>query len=279
MFLRSPLSYPLEIIHLLISLLLITLYMTNMGRNPSWGVAIQFLTISNIIYPWYFAFTYQLSSPPYWDRTILVFNILMSMVYALLQLGWGGIISEPLWRKWGFPPDKVSQGIAESYSKDKVFDELSSMTKWGLQRGLITQFVRDFYLIEQKAKKELGREDENGKDMSPRNMGFKNNESRLKKIGILFGLIEIYAVGMINAVHSDVRWPTSSGVQFLIDVFYVSYSNPYALLSGVLVYLFFYRLAEISNEMRKGKTDLIFIIIAVVLMILVSLLIQGIIVY
>jgi hypothetical protein len=253
--------------------------MTNMGRNPSWGVAIQFLTISNIIYPWYFAFTYQLSSPPYWDRTILVFNILMSMVYALLQLGWGGIISEPLWRKWGFPPDKVSQGIAESYSKDKVFDELSSMTKWGLQRGLITQFVRDFYLIEQKAKKELGREDENGKDMSPRNMGFKNNESRLKKIGILFGLIEIYAVGMINAVHSDVRWPTSSGVQFLIDVFYVSYSNPYALLSGVLVYLFFYRLAEISNEMRKGKTDLIFIIIAVVLMILVSLLIQGIIVY
>ena len=110
-------------------------------------------------------------------------------------------------------------------------------------------------------------------------MGFKNRKASLKKFGIILGLIEIYCMGMINAVYSDARWPTSSGTQFLIDIFYVSFNNPYALLSGVLTYLFFYRLAEKSGEMQTGKNDLIFIFLAVALTILMILLSRGIIVY
>ncbi|MFX1517654.1 MAG: hypothetical protein ACFFC6_15225 [Promethearchaeota archaeon] len=110
-------------------------------------------------------------------------------------------------------------------------------------------------------------------------MGFKNRKATLTKFGIILGLIEIYCIGMINAVYSEAKWPTSSGVQFLIDIFYVSFNNPYALLSGVLTYLFFYRLAEKSEEMQTIKNDLIFIVLAVALAILITLLFRGIIVY
>jgi len=110
-------------------------------------------------------------------------------------------------------------------------------------------------------------------------LGFKDSRATLKIIGFFLGLINIYAIGFLNAVYSDLRWPTSSGVQFLIDMFHISFTNPYAILSGVLVYLFFYRTAERLAEIQKGKIDLIWVGLASSILILVLLLVEGRIVY
>jgi hypothetical protein len=49
----------------------------------------------------------------------------------------------------------------------------------------------------------------------------------------------------------------------VIDILFLSFINPYALLGGVLVYLFFYRFADKLEETRKGECDLGYVLIGI----------------
>jgi hypothetical protein len=110
-------------------------------------------------------------------------------------------------------------------------------------------------------------------------MSLEKQKATLKKIGLIYGIINIFSIGFVNSVYSDARWPTSSGTQFIIDMFFVSFSNPYALFSGVLIYLFFYRLADKLEETRSGKNDVVWILLAIFYIILMLILAKGILVY
>lgn len=116
-------------------------------------------------------------------------------------------------------------------------------------------------------------------------MSIEERKAFLSKISIILALIETLSIGVINSVYSDTRWPTSKGAQLLLDFVYVSFSNPYALLSGVLVYLLFQRWSknvhivdEETNQISLELTKVDFLIIGI-LLVWTYVLMQGIIVY
>ena len=59
----------------------------------------------------------------------------------------------------------------------------------------------------------------------------------------------------------------------------VSLSNPYALITGVLLYSFFYRFAEKLEETRMGKNDIVWIVFALGNILMTYILAKGILVY
>ena len=107
----------------------------------------------------------------------------------------------------------------------------------------------------------------------------EDQKALLKKLSVYGGIIEIFSMGIINSSYSDVRWPTSSGIQLIIDFIFVSFSNPYALISGILVYVLFNRWAEKAEEMQAGKNDMVIFLLIGILAIWTLVLMQGIIVY
>ena len=102
-------------------------------------------------------------------------------------------------------------------------------------------------------------------------------------MGVTLGIINVYSIGLINSVYSEIRYPSSHGTQFLIDSLIVNYSNPFAILAGVLVFSFFYKLSVLVrlNEEGKNETrlDTITYVIMITMMLLNLALWQGIIVY
>jgi len=100
-----------------------------------------------------------------------------------------------------------------------------------------------------------------------------------KNIGLIGGIIEIFFAGLVNSVYSNTRWPTMSGIPALWDFLFFSYSNPYALLSGVIFYLFFYRMAYNLEDIRAGKMDYVFIAISLCLIVWTYIIYTGILVY
>ena len=45
-------------------------------------------------------------------------------------------------------------------------------------------------------------------------MSLEKEKNLIKKLGLIFGILEIWSIGFINSVYSDARWSTSSGIQF-----------------------------------------------------------------
>jgi hypothetical protein len=84
-------------------------------------------------------------------------------------------------------------------------------------------------------------------------MQVEKNKRFIKNLALVGGIIEIFFAGFVNSMYSASRWPTRSGIQALTDFIYYSYSNPYALLSGVLFYLFFYRISDKLEDLQMGK--------------------------
>lgn len=100
-----------------------------------------------------------------------------------------------------------------------------------------------------------------------------------KSLALVGGIIEIFFAGLVNSVYSESRWPTRSGIQALTDFIFYSYSNPYALLSGVLFYLFFYRISDKLEDLIMGKNDYIFIVISLCLLVWTYIVFTGVLVY
>ena len=103
------------------------------------------------------------------------------------------------------------------------------------------------------------------------------------RVGVALGLVNVWSVGLINSVYSETRYHSSHGTQYLRDSVFVSYSNPFALLAGALVFAFFYKLSRLVRLNEEGqketKLDTITIVITLAMMLLNLALMQGIIVY
>lgn len=110
-------------------------------------------------------------------------------------------------------------------------------------------------------------------------MSVEREKATLKKLGLLGGILNMLSMGIINAVYSDTRWPTSTGTGLLIDFLRLGPSNPYAIISGVLIYFFFYRWATKIEETRAGKYDIVCILSLVSGIVLIYALWSGVLVY
>ena len=110
-------------------------------------------------------------------------------------------------------------------------------------------------------------------------MSLEREKATLKMVGLVGGIIEMLGMGVINAVYSDTRWPTSRGIKLLLDLLSLGPSNPYAILSGVLIYFFFYRWATKIEEIRAGKYDVVWILSFVSMIVLSYALWSGVLVY
>lgn len=99
-----------------------------------------------------------------------------------------------------------------------------------------------------------------------------------QRIAPIYALIAIFSIGTVNSLHSN-KFPDSTGSDFFIDLIVVAFSNPYALLDGVLIFILFNR-ASLARTMRdKGKTDPIFILLAILILIFTYALANGTLVY
>jgi type II secretory pathway component PulF len=114
---------------------------------------------------------------------------------------------------------------------------------------------------------------------STKTLTIPEQKNLLQKIGTVFGILQMLSMGVINAVYSDTRWPTTRGTQLLLDFIKLGPSNPYAILSGVFVFAFFYRWVNKLEEIRDGKIDLIWILILISLIVFDLALMKGILVY
>ena len=110
-------------------------------------------------------------------------------------------------------------------------------------------------------------------------LSLEERKKLLKKIAVYFGLIQIFALGVINASYNTERWPSSRGFQLLFDFIFVGFTNPYALLAGIVVYFLFNRWSEKAEEMDEGKLDKMILVLLALLVVLTVVLMQGIIVY
>jgi len=110
-------------------------------------------------------------------------------------------------------------------------------------------------------------------------LSLEERKKWLKKIAIYGGIIQTFSLGVINTSYNNARWPSSKGFQLLLDFVFVSFSNPYALLTGILVFLLFTRWSEKAEEMQEGKFDKRIIVLLGLLVVLTLVLMQGIIIY
>ena len=110
-------------------------------------------------------------------------------------------------------------------------------------------------------------------------MEIEKTKKFFNNLGLFGGVIEIFFAGLVNSLYSETRWPTVSGIQALRDFIFFSYSNPYALLNGVLFYLFFHKLAANLEDIRMGKNDYSFILISICFFIWTYIVFTGVLVY
>jgi len=115
--------------------------------------------------------------------------------------------------------------------------------------------------------------------VTPKTFTATEQKSLLKKLGTVFGILQMLSMGIINAVYSNSRWPTSRGIQLLVDFLKLGPSNPYAILCGVFVFVFFYRWANKLEEIRDGKLDVIWVMLLIAMMVFSYAVMKGVLVY
>ncbi|MBN2336115.1 hypothetical protein JXL21_11195 [Candidatus Bathyarchaeota archaeon] len=101
----------------------------------------------------------------------------------------------------------------------------------------------------------------------------------LKKVAVWFAIITILASGFANTVYSDERYPTTEKWQWIQDMLITIFTNPYALLNGLVAYAFVYRWASQIQVVYTGKNDYLMLIYAALDFLLMYVLVTGKIIY
>ena len=114
-------------------------------------------------------------------------------------------------------------------------------------------------------------------------MSIEKRKQFVLRTGVFLGIISIYSIGLINSAYSETRYPSTHGTQFLVDSIFVSFSNPYAILFGALVFSFFFKLTKLVKLNEEGlprtELDMPTYLIVFAMAILMIILWQGILVY
>lgn len=111
------------------------------------------------------------------------------------------------------------------------------------------------------------------------NNDFEVNRNTFKKFGSIVAFFDILFAGLANSFHSLTRWPTTSGTQAAYEFLYYSYTNPYAIICGVLFLLLIYQTSESFEEIRLRHYNIRLIILLIITFVWHYTIFNGILVY